>query len=183
MNHIKSYDIFVEAIQILANDAPNLKISKTKLNTEQEQIDGFKSLKSSLDSIYKSTKDPVERNKKVDDLLGKDNVNKYAIDYKMLLNDEYELEKLQNSILSDVADINADNALLAASSSTDDNKDIKIRIRQQITERNMKKSITVSKIAKLKTDMDKRKSDFDKKMQDNIKDINDDIKNLSKVQK
>ena len=30
----------------------------------------------------------------------------------------------------------------------------------------MKKSITVSKISKLKTDMDKRKSDFDKKMQD-----------------
>lgn len=176
--------MFVEAIQIMANDAPNLKIAKTSLNTEQEEVEEFKTkLKPALDRLYKDVKDPSERSKKIDQLIGTENINKYANDYKMILNDMESLEKKQNSILSDVADINADKSLLAASSNTADNKDIKLRINQQIAERNMKKAKTVSEISKLKIDIDKREADFNQKMIKNVQDIENDIKTLSKAQK
>jgi hypothetical protein len=99
------------------------------------------------------------------------------------LNDIESVEIKQNSILGDVADINADKSLLASSSNTEDNKDIKVRINQQIADRNMKKSKTQSEINKLKTDIDKRHSDFEQKMTKNIKDVENDIKTLSKGQK
>jgi hypothetical protein len=184
MIHLKSYLPFLEEIEIMANDAPNLKIAKTSLNSETDEIEEFKSkLKPGLDRLYKDTKDPVERGKKVDQLLGTENVNKYANDYKIILNDIESVEKKQNSILGDVADINADKSLLASSSNTEDNKDIKARINQQIADRNMKKSKTQSEINKLKTDIDKRHSDFEQKMTKNIKDVENDIKTLSKGQK
>jgi len=184
MIHLKSYLPFLEEIDISANDSPNLKIAKTSLNSENDEIQEFKTkLKPGLDRLYKDIKDPVERDKKVTQLLGDENVNKYANDYKIILNDIESLEKKQNSILSDVADINADKSLLASSSSTADNKDIKARINQQIAERNMKKSKTISEINKLKTDIDKRQSDFKQKMTKNIQDVENDIKTLSKGQK
>jgi hypothetical protein len=183
MIHLKSYLLFLEEIEIAANDAPNLKIAKTSLNSENDEVEEFKSkLKPGLDAIYKSTKDPVERDKKVDQLLNKYD-NDYANDYKMILNDIESVETKQNSILGDVADINADKSLLASSSNTEDNKDIKARINQQIADRNMKKSKTQSEINKLKTDIDKRHSDFEQKMTKNIKDVENDIKTLSKDQK
>ena len=184
MIHLKSYLLFLEEIEIMANDAPNLKIAKTSLNSESDEIEEFKSnLKPGLDRLYKDIKDPVERVKKVDQLLGDENVNKYANDYKMILNDIESVEKKQNSILTDVADINADKSLLASSSNTEDNKDIKLRINQQIADRNMKKSKTQSEINKLKMDIDKRESDFNQKMTKNVQDIENDIKTLSKGQK
>jgi hypothetical protein len=184
MIHLKSYSIFLEEIEVMANDSPNLKVAKTSLNTEEEEIDEFNTkLKPGLDRLYKDIKDPVERGKKVDQLLGTENTNKYANDYRMILNDMESVEKKQNSILSDVADINADKSLLASSSNTADNKDIKARINQQIAERNMKKSKTVSEIGKLKTDIDKRSSDFKQKMVKNTQDVENDIKTLSKGQK
>jgi len=184
MIHLKSYLPFLEEIEIMANDAPNLKIAKTSLNSETDEIEEFESkLKTGLDRLYKDIKDPVERNKKVDELLGVENVNTYANDYKMILNDIESVEKKQNSILGDVADINADKSLLASSSNTEDNKDIKARINQQIADRNRKKSETTSEINKLKTDIDKRNSDFKQKMAKNIKDVENDIKTLSKGQK
>ena len=101
----------------------------------------------------------------------------------MILNDIESVEKKQNSILGDVADINADKSLLASSSNTADNKDIKAKINQQIADRNMKKSETTSEINKLKTDIDKREADFKQKMTKNIQDVENDIKTLSKGQK
>ena len=168
----------------MANDTPNLKIAKTSLNSESDEIEEFKNkLKPGLDRLYKDIKDPVERGKKVDQLLGTENKNRYANDYKIILNDIESLEKKQNSILSDVADINADKSLLSASSDTADNKDIKTRINQQIADRNMKKSKTQSEINKLKTDIDKREADFKQKMTKSIQDVENDIKTLSKGQK
>jgi hypothetical protein len=182
MIHLKSYLPFLEEIEIAANDAPNLKIAKTSLNSENDEVEEFKSkLKPGLDAIYKSTKDPVERDKKVDQLLNKYD-NDYANDYKMILNDIESVEIKQNSILGDVADIN-DKSLLASSSNTEDNKDIKAKINQQIADRNMKKSETTSEINKLKTDIDKREADFKQKMTKNIQDVENDIKTLSKGQK
>jgi hypothetical protein len=167
----------------MANDAPNLKVAKTSLNTENDEIEEFKSnLKPGLDRLYKDIKDPLERGKKVDELLKKKK-NDYANDYRMILNDMESVETKQNSILGDVADINADKSLLASSSNTEDNKDIKARINQQIADRNMKKSKTQSEINKLKTDIDKRHSDIEQKMTKNIKDVENDIKTLSKDQK
>ena len=164
MIHLKSYLLFLEEIEIMANDAPNLKIAKTSLNKEEEKVEEFESkLRPGLDAIYKSTKDPVERDKKVDQLLNKYD-NDYANDHKMILNDIESVEKKQNSILGDVADINADKSLLASSSNTADNKDIKAKINQQIADRNMKKSKTQSEINKLNTDIDKREVDFKQKM-------------------
>lgn len=184
MIHLKSYLPFLEEIEIMANDAPNLKVAKTKLNTENDEIEEFKSnLKPALDRLYKDIKDPVERGKKVDELLVKENTNKYANDYRMILNDMESVEKKQNSILGDVADINADKSLLASSSNTADNKDIKAKINQQIADRNRKKSETTSEINKLKTDIVKRESDFAQKMTKNIQDVENDIKTLSKGQK
>ena len=183
MIHLKSYLLFLEEIEIMANDAPNLKIAKTSLNKEEEKVEEFESkLRPSLDRLYKDIKDPVERNKKVDELLNK-YANDYANDYKMILNDIESVEKKQNSILGDVADINADKSLLASSSNTEDNKDIKAKINQQIADRNMKKSETTSEINKLKTDIDKREADFKQKMTKNIQDVENDIKTLSKGQK
>ena len=184
MIHLKSYLLFLEEIEIMANDAPNLKIAKTSLNKEEEKVEEFESkLRPGLDRLYKDIKDPVERNKKVDELLGVENVNTYANDYKMILNDIESVEKKQNSILGDVADINSDKSLLASSSNTEDNKDIKAKINQQIADRNMKKSETTSEINKLKTDIDKREADFKQKMTKNIQDVENDIKTLSKGQK
>ena len=184
MIHLKSYLLFLEEIEIMANDAPNLKIAKTSLNKEEEKVEEFESkLRPSLDRLYKDIKDPVERNKKVDELLPVKSVNTYANDYKMILNDIESVEKKQNSILGDVADINADKSLLASSSNTEDNKDIKAKINQQIADRNMKKSKTTSEINKLKTDIDKREADFKQKMTKNIQDVENDIKTLSKGQK
>ena len=189
MIHLKSYLLFLEEIEIMANDAPNLKIAKTSLNSETDKIEEFESkLKPGLDRLYKDIKDPVERNKKVDELLlpknkKRQNVNTYANDYKMILNDIESVEKKQNSILGDVADINADKSLLASSSNTEDNKDIKAKINQQIADRNMKKSKTTSEINKLKTDIDKREADSKQKMTKNIQDLENDIKTLSKGQK
>ena len=183
MIHLKSYLLFLEEIEIMANDAPNLKIAKTSLNKEEEKVEEFESkLRPSLDRLYKDIKDPVERNKKVDELLNKYK-NDYANDYKMILNDIESVEKKQNSILGDVADINADKSLLASSSNTEDNKDIKAKINQQIADRNMKKSKTTSEINKLKTDIDKREADSKQKMTKNIQDLENDIKTLSKGQK
>jgi hypothetical protein len=183
MIHLKSYSIFLEEIEVMANDSPNLKVAKTSLNTEEEEIDEFNTkLKPGLDRLYKDIKDPVERDKKVDQLLNKYD-NDYANDHRMILNDMESVEKKQNSILGDVADINADKSLLASSSNTEDNKDIKDKINQQIADRNMKKSKTQSEINKLKTDIDKRHSDFEQKMTKNIKDVENDIKTLSKGQK
>ena len=183
MIHLKSYLLFLEEIEIMANDAPNLKIAKTSLNKEEEKVEEFESkLRPGLDAIYKSTKDPVERDKKVDQLLNKYD-NDYANDYKMILNDIESVEIKQNSILGDVADINADKSLLASSSNTADNKDIKAKINQQIADRNMKKSKTTSEINKLKTDIDKREADSKQKMTKNIQDLENDIKTLSKGQK
>jgi hypothetical protein len=82
-----------------------------------------------------------------------------------------------------VSDINADKSLLASSSNTEDNKDIKDKINQQIADRNRKKSETTSEINKLKTDIDKREADFKQKMTKNIQDVENDIKTLSKGQK
>ena len=184
MIHLKSYLPFLEEIEIMANDTPNLKIAKTSLNSESDEVEEFKNkLKPGLDRLYKDIKDPVERGKKIDQLLGTENVNKYANDYKIILNDIESVEKKQNSILGDVADINADKSLLASSSNTEDNKDIKAKINQQIADRNMKKSKTQSEINKLNTDIDKREVDFKQKMTKNIKDVENDIKTLSKGQK
>ena len=183
MIHLKSYLLFLEEIEIMANDAPNLKIAKTSLNKEEEKVEEFESkLRPGLDRLYKDIKDPVERNKKVDELLNKYD-NNYGKDYKMILNDIESVEKKQNSILGDVADINADKSLLASSSNTEDNKDIKAKINQQIADRNMKKSKTTSEINKLKTDIDKREADSKQKMTKNIQDLENDIKTLSKGQK
>ena len=183
MKYLKSYVIFLEDVTNF-NEPENLKLAKTNLKSEQDEITEFNSkLKPGLNSIFAKFKDPSVRNKEIDKLLGTENVNKWANEWRMILNDEVDLERMENSILSDVTDINADKSLLDATANTPENKNLKDRLNNQITERNMKKSKTVANITKLNTDITKRQTDFNKRMKDCIQDSKNDINNLSKNQK
>ena len=182
MKYLKKYRIYLEEIDVKSTDSPNLQLSKDRLNTEQEEIDEFNKLKPKIEKIYKDEKDSETIKKKIDDLLG-DNENSYVSYYRAILNREEEFSTIQDKILKLTQDINNDKLLLSSSTPNSDNKSTIMSIKSQIADREMEKSKNISKLSKLKVDIDKEEKELKQKMQDNVKDIENDLKDVSKSQK
>lgn len=71
MRHILKWQLFLnEKLQVSANDKPDVKLSKEKLNSLEEQIIDFGKKKSDVEQIYKDFKDDKEIKKELESLLG-----------------------------------------------------------------------------------------------------------------
>jgi hypothetical protein len=182
MKYLKKYRLYLEEVDVKSTDSPNLQLSKDRLNTEQEEIGEFNKLKPKIEKIYKDEKDPEIIKQKVDELLG-DKENSYVSYYRAILNREEEFSTIQDKILKLTQDVNNDKQLLSSSTPNSDNKSTIMSVKSQIADREMEKSKNISKLSKLKVDIDKEEKELKQKMQDNVKGIENDLKDVSKSQK
>ena len=62
MKYLKKYDIFLEEdeFDIKDTDAPDLKMSKEKMNSYKKWISEYSGNTSKIDNIYKNFKDPKQ---------------------------------------------------------------------------------------------------------------------------
>jgi hypothetical protein len=97
MRYIKKYNLFKEDFEVGNTDAPDIKISKERMNTVMLQVKDYKQKKSLVDQLYTSTRDVKIIEEGLVKLLGSSDV-KQGIDRNPFLVDYVNVVKLKTDI-------------------------------------------------------------------------------------
>jgi hypothetical protein len=174
VNYIKSWKLFLlEKFEVSADDKPDVKLSKEKLNKLEEQIAEFNLKKPQVEQIYKTYKKKEDIQKELDKLLGEE--GEEGEGRNILLVKWVEVVSLKKSI-EDLVDQNALDKVkveemksemrIATSASvitriSNSVKDIGLRIKKNLTDISAKMAEVAKTEAKFKLDMAQFKASFE----------------------
>lgn len=182
MRYLKRYNSFNEEAEFdpKVTDAPDIKMSKEKLNTLMNQIKTFKEKKSTIDQIYLKTPDDIQLKKKIGDLLGpeisvKEDRNPFMIEYLNVSDLKRRVEKVKKENVDDKMKLDDFNQDLK--SSTDSSQ--KSAIQQKISDINKRIGLANTTITKIINDINAAEKSLNTRMVKQEKEMKDYIKNIS----
>jgi len=185
MRYLKKYLLFKEEAEFdpQVTDAPDLRMSKEKLNTLMKQISEFKEKKPLLDQAYLKIEDDKALDNKVKEILGpevssREDRNPFLVEYLNVTDLKRRLDKVQKDNANDKLKLDDFNNELK--SATDSKQ--KASISQKLDEINKRMGLTNSTISKLKSDIINAEKVLKDKMTKQEKDMKDYIKKM-KLQK
>ncbi len=181
MKYLKGYSSFNEDLFTPeVSDAPDLKMSKEKLNTLMSQIEEFKAKKNLISQAYIKIQDDKELSNKVKEILGpevspKIDRNPFLVEYLNVSDLKRRLEKLKKNNVDDKIKLDDFNQDL--SSSTDASQ--KSSLQLKISDINKRISLTNDTISKIITDTSAAEKSLNDKISKQEKDMKDYIKNIT----
>lgn len=182
MRYLKRYNSFNEEAEFdpKVTDAPDIKMSKEKLNTLMNQIKTFKEKKSTIDQIYLKTPDDIQLKKKIGDLLGpeisvKEDRNPFMIEYLNVSDLKRRVEKVKKENVDDKMKL--DDFSQDLKSSTDSSQ--KSAIQQKISDINKRIGLANTTITKIINDINAAEKSLNTRMVKQEKEMKDYIKNIS----
>lgn len=182
MKYLKKYNSFNEEneFDIKVTDAPDLQMSKEKLDTLMNQIKTFKEKKLTIDQTYLKTTDDIQLKRKINELLGpeisgKEDRNPFMVEYLSVSDLKRRVEKIKKDNVDDklkLDDFNQD--LKSAIDATQ-----KSAIQQKISDVNKRVGLANTTITKIMNDINAAEKSLNTKMAKQEKDIKDYIKNIN----
>jgi DNA repair ATPase RecN len=177
MKYIKGFLKFNENIEIDSKDSDKIKDSKEKLNDFNKIISEYKSKKSPIESIYKDVEETDDNiSKKVEEILGKDNINPYLTKIVNICNLQRKISKIDKSIIKDTEKIK----LLQKKSLEIKDNLVKIEISKKIIEIKKELSEKNKSISEISKEIKDYQKELDEKINNDKKSINDYIENITK---
>jgi len=178
MKYLKKYDIFLEEdeFDIKDTDAPDLKMSKEKMNSYKKWISEYSGNTSKIDNIYKNFKDPKQIESELEKLLGKsdDERNPFLVEYAHSSKLKNDIENIRKELLNDKLSLDDFQQELKMTKGEDETKLVSYKV-SDIKNRISDKSKKIVDLQKNISDSEKalkdKMSKIDKEMKDNIKKI------------
>lgn len=173
MKYLKRFN---EDININISDSPGVKMSKTSLNTLEQQIKDFNQKKPQIDKIYLNTPDDTQLNTKVNQIMGNDKVkNPFLIEYLNIANLKRKLDRAKKSNIDDK--LKLDDFKQEQMISQDTNQ--KTALKQKIDDINKRMSLSNSSIIQITKEINNYEKDLDSKTKQQDKDLKGYIKKIS----
>jgi len=181
MKYLKRYNTFNEEAEfdIQPTDAPDLGMSKEKLNTLMKQIGEFKEKKNLIDQSYLKIVDDKQLSNKIKEILGpevssKTDRNPFLVEYLNVSDLKRRLEKVKKDNVDDKIKLDDFNQDLK--SSTDSSQ--KSAIQLKISDVNKRIGLANTTISKLISDITNAEKSLKTKMSKQEKDMKNYIKNI-----
>ncbi len=160
MKHIKKYNLFLEDFEVNNTDAPDIKMSKDRMNTIMKQVKEYQQKKSIVDQLYVSTKDNIVIEEGLVKLLGSSDI-KQGVDRNPFLVDYVNVVKLKTDI---------DNMLI-------DNTQDKIKVDD------FQRDVNLTTDPQMRQSLAAKIAEINKRMQDRTRKISDVKTELAKSEK
>jgi hypothetical protein len=180
MKYLKKYNLFLEAgLDIQVTDEPDVKTSKQQMELVTKQLTDFKTKKPQIDTLYKTTKDPVQIEAGLLKILGIDvkNRNPFLVDYVSICKMSVDIDNMQKE--NSLDKIRLDDFQEDLKTTTDTN--IKKSLTDKVNDITKRMSDRVTNINKIQNDFNLKDKEQKDKMLKIEKDIKDNIMKISNV--
>lgn len=181
MKYLKKYNSFNEESEFdeRPTDAPDLGMSKEKLNTFMKQIAEFKEKKNLIDQSYLKIVDDKQLAIKIKEILGpevssKTDRNPFLVEYLNVSDIKRRLDRVKKDTVDDKLKLDDFNQELK--SATDSTQ--KASIQQKISDINKRIGLSNTSISKITSDITNAEKALNLKMTKQEKDMKNYIKNI-----
>jgi predicted nucleic acid-binding Zn-ribbon protein len=176
MKYVFNYQKFIEKLEIIDTDEPDVKMSKEKMNALEDQFTEFNQKKAQIDAVYqddKLTDKDVES--KLKSIIGQiesgpeQDRNTFLIEYSTLKKLEREVSHLQGERTKDklkIQEFQEELSLL-------DKEETKLLTKSNINDLNTKLAQKSAKILEIGKSIQDKKKEMDQKMMDVKKEIDE----------
>ena len=183
MNYLKKYKKFLEDADFVINatDSPDLQISKENFEVIKTQLTEYKTKKILIDNAYKTITDNINLQKKLEELVGKDNKNPFLVEYLHVSSLKNNIDKLQKELVNDKIskDDFTEQLRLSSEKVTKDAINIKlIDINKRISDKNTNILKLQNDVKNSETQLQTNMNNIEKEMKDYIKKISEEDINL-----